>query len=335
MAVVCFEGWDNYGTAANALARVGVLQWSGGSGLALASPGRNGSGLYASQSNYGWLTGAFAANYAAGYVGFGMRGPGALQVVDGATATPQVTLVFNSLYGTISILQGDFGATVFTSANNAYNAAVWQFVEIFASVGATGTVTVQVGGAQVATWTGATQHSANASFSAVRMQGAATGNINIDDFRFCDTTAGPGLYPANSWMGDLFVGSVSVAANDTVSWTPLSGTNWQMVSETAFDGDTTYNAVTASGYSDLFTTATPAQAIGAIVAVQVMGALRETVSSTQYAELLLGAGGTTHTGAAHSLAVSYQFFTDLYPVNPTAGRSWQVADFPLAIGYAY
>lgn len=331
MALIAFDGFDNYATAAEVNQRRGALQWSGGGGLVT---GRNGLGkaLVAGESADGSVT-CFAsinANLSAGYFGMAMSGSFTIEIIDGTTSTTQCYLNFSSIYGTITAYNGS-GSQIGQSLPNAFNGSLESFFEFHVVVGASGTLEVRVDNAPALTLDGVnTQHSSAGTFSAVGI-----GSSFVDDFRINDTTTGPGAYPNNSWLGDLRVIDLQAISNGSVAWTPLTGTNWQEIAETLFDGDTSYNSTTTVGAEDLLNFSALANTIDQIVGVQLMGAYRENDASTHTVAQHLSIGGTDYAGTARQLAVTYAFLTDLYPVNPATNASWTLADVnSILAGYA-
>ena len=161
-----------------------------------------------------------------------------------------------------------------------------------------------------------------------------SGVRHIDDFRCNDTTVGPGTYPCNGFMGDLRVALLTPTANSAVTWTPLANTNWQEVSETAFDGDTSYNSSSVVGNADLFTV-TQVPTGTEVIGVSVIGAYRNEDATAHTLTQQISAAGTSYAGATQSLTQMYQFLSDVFPINPTSGVSWTVADVnAMLIGYA-
>lgn len=355
MALIATEGFDHYSSIADAALRTGALRnFALGNGNSIVSPGRGGYGkcwgMVDQGAQYSSLTVVSSTNLATGYFGGGFRvasgGLGMMMMlVDPVAANAgQVSLNFLAASGVITLYSGSNlyggGTAIAASATNAINLSNWNFVEVGAKIAATGGfVIVQVNGTQVLNWSGNTQTTANASFGGVLMgpspgSGQPASNVQIDDFRINDTTTGPGSFPCNGFLGDLRVATLFPAANSAVSWTPLANTNWQEVSETAFDGDTSYNSSAVVGNADLFTVA-PVPTGSTIIGVSVIGAYRNEDASAHTLAQQISAGGTIHAGAVQSLTQVYQFLSDVFPINPTSGVSWTVADVnAMLIGYA-
>ena len=78
---------------------------------------------------------------------------------------------------------------------------------------------------------------------------------------------------------------------------PLAETNWEEVSETAFDGDTSYNSTSTLGDEDLFNMGTLDAVIDEIVAVQIVGGYREADAGAHTFTQQLKIGGVDNAGA--------------------------------------
>lgn len=332
MALIAFDGFDNYSSVSDIYARVGALQWTSQHGSFSSSAGRFGGGcLIPYRSAYTW-TASINESVQTGYFGFASLGVGDpfVDVVDGKTGTTQFTIAFSATYGTVTVTRN--GTQIGQSATNAYNGTTWQFIEIGTTVSTTaGSVEVRINNAPVLVLGSVdNQTSTNASFSALNI-----GSTYIDDFRFNDSTTGPGSYPCNSFLGDLRVIDLLPISNSTVAWTPLTNTNWQEVSESAFDGDTTYNSTATTGDQDMFNLAALANTVDQIVGVQLMGGYREVNASTHTITQHLSSGGTDAAGSAHNISKVYSFITDLFPINPVTSASWTLAEInALLAGYA-
>jgi hypothetical protein len=348
MAVRASDGFDHYANFTDAASRVGNLGWySLAPGNTIVTPGRGGFGKCLSipvQSFASDATvGAFNANIATYYVGFAMTAdgaPGGLSVLMydpiGGGAF-QCSAYFNFSAGQVTLYRGQDSTELATSSPASFSGTAWTFVEVMATInGTTGAIAVRCNNSPVVSITGVnTQTSGNASWGGVGLTATGgSGSILIDDFRYNDTTSGPGTYPCNSWLGDLRVATVFAIANDAVTWTPLAGTNWEEISETAFDGDTSYNSTATDGDEDLFNMGTLSAVIDEIVAVQLVSGAREADAGGHTFTQQLKIGGTDNAGATQALGTAYQFFSDIFPVNPTTGVSWTLSDVnSMLIGY--
>lgn len=349
MALRGMDGFDHYSSQDDLFSRKGALQWIGPTALTVCSlntPGRGGFGKSLALIGFSGILGPFAAIFDANYttlrVGCAVRfnatgGSPALTVTafDPIADIGQCSIVLTQT-GLIRAFNGA-GTEIGVSANNAFNPNVWSFLEVAFGIGAAGSIEVQIDGASVLTLSGVdTQASANNTLGGVAfaVPNGTVGSVEIDDFRYSDTTIGPGTYTCDSWLGDLRVATLPPIADAGVSWTPLSGANWQEVSELSFDGDASYNATTTVTAKDLFTLTALAATISQVIGLQLTGAYRATDTSPHSVTQQISSGGTEIAGPAHTLAMAYQFFSDLYPVNPVSGASWTLGDVhDLLIGY--
>lgn len=351
------DGFDHYNNTTDMQTRVGALQWSGVGVCSIVSPGRNNSGkALAVGGPNGSATATLNETMTTGYFGFAWNCAGmstganfTVEILDTTVGgTAQLTLTFSAL-GQIAVYRGTTSGTLIgASAANAFNPATFPFVEIGAHIDAsTGWVAVEVEQNPV-TWTtnptnvNTKGSSASATFGGVSFMSPGWGlsnqqynqTITIDDLRFNDTTTGPGAYPCNGFMGDLTFKTGFVNGNGTVTWTPLTGTNWGEVSETAFDGDTSYNATATVGNEDLFNLPAFATTVSTIVAVDIIGGYREVDAGGHTMTNQIKVGGTDNAGATLSLSTSYQYFVDSFAVNPTTSASWSLSDInSMEIGY--
>lgn len=345
MTLRATEGFDHYSSIADMVLRVGALQWTttGGASWSTTTPGRGGYGACLSSQN-GTVQGTFNVNLVSGFFGFGLTFGTAtssmtLELLDPISLATQLMFVFVASTGMIQLYRngptadatGRYnygGAVIASSEPNAFNASVWAFYEVGATIDpAAGSLSLRVNGSTVLSYSGNTQNSGNSSFGGVRFSCNPNNDtyLQLDDFRYNDTTVGPGTYPCNGFMGDLRVVPLYPTANSAVTWTPLTGENWQEVSETAFDGDTSYNATSTVGDEDLFTMGSVPSA-ATVIAVSLIGAYRSGDATAHTLTQQLSVGGTDHAGAVQTLALGYQFVSDVFPVNPTTAASWAAAD---------
>lgn len=348
MALRGMDGFDHYAAEADFYARKGALQWLGPMGFSLISflPGRGDFGKALGIGGYspvlGLIQAAFDANYSTLRVGFAARW-------SNTVATPSLSIIARDPLADVTqctvrldntgLIRAfdNTGSEIGVSANNAFNPGTWSFVEIgFGIASSAGWIAVQIDGVPVLTATGNTQASGNNTLGAVGflVTSGALGAIEIDDFRYSDTVVGPGSFPCDSWLGDLRVATLAPRADSSTGWTPLANANWQEVSETTFDGDTSYNGTTTIGAEDLFVLDAPVPTISQVIALQVTGAYRATDTSPHSITQQVSSGGSEVAGPVHTLSMGYQFFSDLYPLNPVSATNWTLNDvFHLLAGY--
>lgn len=353
MALLAFDGFDNYNAAANDLLnrRGGGMQWTSFSG-SVTGPGRAGVGSYASMGQNQSLVATLSASLGSGFFGFALEvpgvapdetGPPSFVLTDAHSGTNQVTVALNQsrmgfdVYRAVS----PHAVLIAQSANNVITADAWNYIEIMATISTTaGAVTIRVNGEIALTASGLdTQVSSNAFFDTVSFNapGAPTATvINVDDVYFADTTTGPGPYSFATFVGDVRVETLNPTGNGaTIAWTPLTGANWQEVSEVHCDDDASYNATATVGATDLFNFAALGESINAILAVQIMGCYRKDDAGYHTINQQLVSGSTTVAGAAYAIPIGYVYVADFWTTDPnTALAAWsQSAVNALQAGY--
>ncbi len=353
MALLTYDGFDQYAGLADIQSRVGFLQWSDivvpiFAGVSLTT-GRDGAGqaVAITVANGVQFGGAFAANLPAAQIGLAFRFTSSgvsladFSLMDMGAGVPQLRVRLTPASGIVQVFLGLGETAIATSAPNSFSAYVWCYLEIGALIGQSGSFQVRINGSAVLTQTGvATQATTNAFFNgfaiaaapAAEYQGEA--ELDIDDFYLTDTTTGPGTYPCNSFMGDVSVITLRPTANKSVQWTPLANTNWQEVGTATFEGDASYNYATAVGDQDLFTFAQLPTSAAAVFGVQTVGAFRKLNASAQTITQDLVSGGTPAAGAPLTLSLSYGYYANLWATDPNTGETWTPAGVnALVAGY--
>lgn len=357
MALKVFDGFDHYNSQTDLLARSGFLQWQL---YGIYNPsfgfqtGANGDGKALTinhdslRNNFGLLVGVMGARLSNAFVGMRITATDVSSVPAGfgiifwdtlasGGPSPQCSVFFNPGNYCIQIYSGLYSGTfggiastlLATSANNVW-AEGTNFIEIWPVIGASGSVEVIVNGQTLMNVTGiGTDPTGDAWWDAVGITPEppvgqlASPTIALDDFYYCDTTTGSGTYPCNTPLGDVHVYTRFPIGNSSVQWTPLANTNWQEVDETAMDGDTSYNYSSTAGQEDLLNFGALASTINHIIGVQVTGAYRKDDAATRIVKQALKSSTTEVYGSNYSLGVSsYQYFTDLFVLDPNTSASW-------------
>lgn len=332
MAIVGYDGFDNYGVAADVTSRVGNLTWTGAMSL-VAGPNGLGQAIQTTIGAPG-ITAAFANQTT---VIFGARmkiitGIGgaieiSIQNTFGGATTNLGFFILNPTAGTISYTTGNPGGgpatVVWDSGGAVFTPGVWQFYEFYVQISnTTGLLKVAVDGAVLVSGSFQTTQYALTYSNSINIEQLSLTTAQIDDFYLCNTTVSPGPYPANDFMGDLRVITLYPISNDAVQWTPLAGTNWQEVSEVHFDGDVTYNSTITPGQEDTFNMGLLPTTIDAIVAVQIKGGYRKDGGGNHHIKQALKSGATEVYGATWALNTVYSFFADIWIADPNTSSTW-------------
>ncbi len=357
MAFKVWDGFDHYNNGNDLLARSGFLQWqnpttpltvsfvpgltAGGAGKAIKIAGNavttpNPSNVL--RAVWGTRNGEFYLGQRVLVPGGNINSPVSsfcLFLQDTVAGAPQFTIYFNANNYAIQVFKGGFnsGTTLGLSANNVWTGDASQFIEVHCKVdGSAGIVEVRVGGVAKLTITGAdTQSTANAwcdavDYSPFALISGVAGWMALDDLYYADTTAGPGAFAANTYAGDVRVATLFATGNQSVSWSPNPNTNqnWQNVSETAMDGDTTYNATATPGNEDLLAFQALTGTIADIFGLQITIAARKDDAGIRTLEYALKSGSAAEQyGGAWSVPDTYAYWTDAPVIlDPSTGVNW-------------
>jgi hypothetical protein len=332
MALLWYDGFDNYNSTTDMASQISnVISYLSLLG-SIQAPGRGGFGKMINNCNYVNMSvntssniiivgGAFANISNPGYQALGGC---YIQFQDFSGAMLKV--YFSTEYEQIIITSN--GVTLYTSPSAFWNKAAFNFFEIYVVFSATaGQVKVQINGELVINLQNVdTLPTGTSNFNYLSISGADGNSLfSIDDLYICDGTTGPGTYPNNNFLGDVRCATLFPVGNGVVQWTPLANTNWQEVSETAMDGDTSYNFSDTAGQQDLFNFAALTGVIDQIVAVQIKGAYRKSDAGTRVLQQQLLSGTTQSGGAQTYFGLSYAYVTDTYPNDPNTGVGWTLA----------
>lgn len=337
MAEYFHEGFDNYYQVTDLQLNVGKVQWSNISNSYLdVGRGNQGKSLVLGTAQF-----TTTQTFTEAFIGMGIKSQNDPQVQfwDVLTGTLQCYINISASYGYVQLYGGGsqtngqaYGGTLlYTSAANATNLANWAFLEIHALIDPTGgKLEVKYNNALVATISGVkTRYSGNSWFNMVAFYGNHYLPTYVDDLRLFDTTTGPGTYPCNSWGGDLRVQTVYPNANGTVTWTPLSGTNFSEINDPGTHAiGTTYNSTSTVGSEDTFVFQALSSIITEIISVQIKGAYTETDAASHTVRQLLHISGTDYgSGTDWTLASGgITMFTDQFVTNPATSASWSLSD---------
>lgn len=336
MALIDFDGFDFYADdGSDFLSRRSALQWTINV-PSFSSPGRNNQGTCIFLGQRGVIQGAIAASIPSAYLGYGLRivtptaGLTRFRIMDGNAI--QISIAPNCVSARFDIYRGDVDGTLIgSSANNSISPTAWNYIEAFVTIHPTaGEVILRVNGQEVLHLSGVnTRSTANSTLDGISPCGSSTGGDGqiafYDDLYLANTTTGPGLFPFNTFVGDVRVITLNPIGNATsTQWTPLSGSNWQMVDDVHNDGDATYNSTATAGNEDLFNFHALIGTISEVLAIQIIGAYRKDDASTREVTQQLVSGGTQVPGTTYSIPGSYIHIVDTFVLNPDTSASWTV-----------
>lgn len=344
--IITYDGLDHYAGSGDLQIRAGKLQWFcpaevGGTVLISPTGGREGSGALQLECRYFGLgpvqtsvQGFFLNSDATIIIGMALdlhdwADPLDIYFQDAlASNAEQIHFHITSGPTQVSIYRG--ATLLVASPINAFTTGSYNFFEFKSLTNTTtGSATVRINGQVVATVSGVnTQQTANASVSALQILGGTSNttavNVFIDDVYICNGISSGGLYPANDFLGDVHVETLFPIGNSTVTWTPQFNTNWVEVSETAFDGDSSFNFTSTINNTDSLSMGSLPITVSGVIAVQATGAYRKSGAGSHSLAQGISSSGTIASGATVSLSESYQYLSDLFLHDPSTGGNWLI-----------
>ena len=334
------DGFDHYGAAADLQRKARGIVWSTTTFCSVQTPGTRGLGKCiniqspsnAPPSN---LTGALTANYTEGFFEFDMTVAAngvnvnvvTVTIVDfstGGTGTTQGTVEMDQAGAAIRVFNAAGTLVGFKSGAFIVGSAFKFGIGLLVSSSA-GYIAVRVNNQAVLNITGLnTEGGANAFFNGITVTTpSGYAGCLIDNFTFCDTVAGPGTYPTDTFLGMTRVNTLFPTGNGaTTQWTPAAGANWQEVNATAFNGGTTYNATATDGATDLLVMQSLTGTVSTVIAVQLTGAYEADAAGPLAAKHLISNGSTVATGSSMAIGLDYAFLSDIAEVNPITSGAW-------------
>jgi hypothetical protein len=154
--------------------------------------------------------------------------------------------------------------------------------------------------------------------------------VTLDDMYWADATSSAGLYPCNSFVGDLRVKvKLPNGVGNSTEWTPGSnggtvGANWQQVSHGYSLGDTEYNSSVNPEDSDLYAMSATGATTTTAIAVQTVVSARKTDAGSRQFCPQIQTGTLTSLVGTHELSSEYGYFFDLVPTNPLTSTTWTI-----------
>ena len=348
----------------------GFLQWTGSATPSQVSmpTGRFGYGqclaVAGNNSFYPGLTASIAGNPTALTLGFAfilsdssdlwLRFCNSQTIEGGVCGWPQFSIRFIPTSGAIVVYEGGGGTgpqpnnypnptTVITSTgSNAFQPGVWQFFEtkFDMAAGAIGirnnnTLLANVAsGAVLNVPAESGRPTIGAFFDTLAWTGAyltAYVSMQLDDMYTADTNTTPGLYPANSYVGDCRVQvKLPSSAGSSTTWTPGSvggttGSNWQQVSHGYSLGDLEYNTTTTPGAADSFAMSALETNASSVIALQTVLSARKTDAGVREIGGQIISGSETATTGTAALSSNYVYYFGVQGTDPNTSSTWSLA----------
>lgn len=284
----------------------------------------------------GWLkVAALSANQ--GVVAFGTE----INDTTSRVFSPQIIVNTN---GSLSVTQHNaFSIVLATSTAGLFSAGVYTHLEYAAKLNTAangGYIKVWINGNIVINFAGTTiSGGVPASFTdfSLGKDGNDATNHDWDDIVFWDENGTDFAYPQITTAYLPVIETLSPDANDTVQFTPSTGSNFQNVDDPAFqNGDTDYNSSSTVGQADQFTLANQATTPAYTFGVTLKTVAKIDIAGTVNLRTRLVSGATTVESANRPLTTSYALYTDYYGKDPNTAAVWTPTQANnLKCGYKY
>ena len=263
-----------------------------------------------------------------------------IQFWDGVANQVQVEIraAFNTATNKID-LRAYRGTSLLATASSACAGGrnEWRWISVLVNVNSsTGVVKIKVGhdNSVVMNFSGNTQNTANTRIDRIRFgRITSTGpaaDIHIDDLFITS------CLPSDSPLDERRIrGAIVPTGNDTVAWTPSSGTNWQCVNEIPPNNDTDYVSSNTTGAQDTFTCSWPALAGNTIYAVKIAAMARKDDAGVQNIRNVIKVGTSSYESGNRLLSNVYSRLYNIWEQNPATALAWAPGDFTSNLKFGY
>lgn len=326
MTLILMDGFDTYDTGDFA------LHWTSGASMAIigTSPVRALSrrSLYLSGANVSPAIASFGTDYVQGVIGFGFYFTNSAasrnaiaRILDGTSE--QISIRTNSS----SVLIVSRSGTTLATGSTVLTSNTWYYIELKFTIGTgtAGAIELKLNGASeiAATSSLNTRATSNTLWNGLGLvtQNQAGTAGYYDDVYALDPTSG---------TNTDFLGPVSIialapsAAGNAAAWTPSSGTNHGAVSETAQDGDTTFNQSSTANQIDTFAYQNLPIAAGSVYAVQHVLVAKHDGGARSIAPVCRQSS-TDYVGTTRAVSSTYAPYKEIREVDPATSSAWTVS----------
>jgi hypothetical protein len=325
------EGWNNNGGGGGGLIQVSTSAGRGGGGCMQVERGNGGGnnpmGAIRQFTNQG-LAGAHS------FVGFAYSAPTGTgnQVIGFLDSGTFQIWLFHAGDGSMLISRN--GTTLGTLGAGTFTYNTFHYIELdFVIDPSVGSVLFKMDGVTLLNLTNQnTRASANSQWNQIVCGGNAGQSIvnlfSYDDLYYCDPTTAS----LNSLLGDTrVIGNLPTGAGTYAQMTKVgaASTHWQSVNEKPTDGDTTYVSSSVVNTVDTYTYPVLPANTQTVLAVTGRPNARKDDAGFRSLETHLrstASGMEADSPTASILGTSYQYYEEIFPINPITGLAWTVSD---------
>ncbi len=252
---------------------------------------------------------------------------GRMQIAD-SSGNHQIALRYSADTSLLSIL--NYSDTVLASYTLSANTFNYIEVKVVISTSTTGSVTVNINGANIAPLTLSGIKTSNTLTTAgqISFTGDSGGNYYyLADVYINDNS---GSYN-NDFLGDSKVLPSRASANGDVNNFTIGGsspaaTNYQSINERTPDYGVTYVYDATVNDVDLYAYSSPS-GLNSITALQVSAMLKKDDVALRQVQIVMKLSGTEYFSPTFTLSTSYQYYVWVQNVNPATSLPWVVGDY--------
>jgi len=215
----------------------------------------------------------------------------------------------------------------------------WYYLEFRQTVSSnvnTGYVEVRINGRTEFTFAGDTLNGNSESANRIWLGQedsilGAKHKLVFDDLYACDDA---GSYN-NTFLGDVRVDALLPNSDGTVQWAvSTTGNNYQMVDETLPNSDQDYTETSSPGRADTLHMANLSVNSAYVFGVYTLLNARKNNAGDRTIRPVITTNGSTYVGSTRAINMDYQYWEEVFELNPVQATSWSIADVnSLQIGY--
>jgi len=349
MALLGFEGFDPYGTAAQAgqslnqavVGSLGLNTTIPRTGRACLSFGGGGMAFRMAFSRSGTT---LIAGVAVNWTGSFASGAYPLRLWASTQARSSIVLSVNSS-GNLILARGlgtenagggvgGLTTTLWTGSEiEPQNTWVYYELKVLLAATAIGAVTLRRNN-QVVIALSAVQTLVNAAddVNSVIIDRNSSGFAYLADDLYVADGSGTAN---NDFLGDVRARTLLPSSEAAVAWTPAGGgSNLGKIQDTTPDDDASYVSTVTVGALDRFGLASLPASTAAVRGVRPFYRGRKEDAATAETRLLIRSGSTVATGSTDAPDTSYRYFFGLWQTDPATGAAWTPAGVnALQLGY--
>lgn len=321
MTIRLFDTFTNRTTA------VVAAMWTAANSVSILANGIDGKASCEGTSTAGTLTHSYPYG-ATAFVGIKFQ-------INALSATPLIRFVGTAVNlaqvaitaaGYVQVSRGT--TTELAISSVTCQPDVWYWLEVkYVANNTTGSFVVRLNGEEVINITGVDSTAGVENIDSIVIQVSNGGGDPVyDTVYLADSDGGQDFL--NDLKGETIL---PTGAGNYSGWTPLSGSNYQMVDDPASsapcpDGDTTYNSAGTATTKDSFVYGDLTPTTAVIHGVQVEMYARKDDAGVRELRPFVRLNGTDYFGGTIELSDTYTYYRYIWELNPETSAAWTVSE---------